>query len=189
MAWCRPGDKPLSEPMMVRLLTHICVTRPQWVKAVAWYSHQAMIVSNKQVMTKSFFSKLIKTYSPIASLWGWDMVCLWKIRNSDLWFIFSLLCCNLPCWLTLDFDIMRPKNIMETNFESVISEHMLRINFMSTSCEIALWQMQRNNLSTLIQVMAWCHQTTSHCLSQRWPRSISPYGITRPQWVNLNPEM
>ena len=32
MAWCRPGDKPLSEPMMVRLLTHICVTRPQWVK-------------------------------------------------------------------------------------------------------------------------------------------------------------
>ena len=32
MAWCRPGDKPLSEPMMVYLLTHICVTRPQWVK-------------------------------------------------------------------------------------------------------------------------------------------------------------
>ena len=31
MAWCRPGDKPLSEPMMVRLPTHICVTRPQWV--------------------------------------------------------------------------------------------------------------------------------------------------------------
>ena len=32
MAWRRPGaDKPLSEPMMVILLTHICVTRPQWV--------------------------------------------------------------------------------------------------------------------------------------------------------------
>ena len=31
MAWRRPGDKPLSETMMVRLLTHICVTRPQWV--------------------------------------------------------------------------------------------------------------------------------------------------------------
>ena len=28
MAWCRPGDKPLSEPMMVRLPTHVCVTRP-----------------------------------------------------------------------------------------------------------------------------------------------------------------
>ena len=32
MAWRRPGDKPLSEPMMVSSLTHICVTRPQWVK-------------------------------------------------------------------------------------------------------------------------------------------------------------
>ena len=31
MAWRRPGDKPLSEPMMVSLPTHICVTRPQWV--------------------------------------------------------------------------------------------------------------------------------------------------------------
>ena len=33
MAWRRSGDKPLSEPMLVSLPTHICVTRPQWVKA------------------------------------------------------------------------------------------------------------------------------------------------------------
>ena len=32
MAWRRPGDKPLSEPKMVRMSTNICVTRPQWVK-------------------------------------------------------------------------------------------------------------------------------------------------------------
>ena len=31
MAWCRPGDKPLSEPMMVSLLRHLCVTRYHWV--------------------------------------------------------------------------------------------------------------------------------------------------------------
>ena len=31
MACRRPGDKPLSEPIMVSLLTHICVTRPQLV--------------------------------------------------------------------------------------------------------------------------------------------------------------
>ena len=35
MAWRRSGDKPLSEPMMVSLLTHICVTRSQWVKLKA----------------------------------------------------------------------------------------------------------------------------------------------------------
>ena len=32
MAWRQPGDKPLSEPMMIRLPTHRCVARPQWVK-------------------------------------------------------------------------------------------------------------------------------------------------------------
>ena len=31
MAWRRSGDKPLSEPMMVNLLTHVWVTQPQWV--------------------------------------------------------------------------------------------------------------------------------------------------------------
>ena len=40
--------------------------------------------------------------------------------------------------------------------------------------------------STLVQVMAWCHQATSHYLSQCWLRSMSPYGIAGPQWVNIN---
>ena len=35
MAWRRPGDKPLSEPIMVCSLTHICVTRPQWVNKLS----------------------------------------------------------------------------------------------------------------------------------------------------------
>ena len=39
MAWRRPGDKPLSEPMMIGLLMHICVTRSQWVKTpnMSWH--------------------------------------------------------------------------------------------------------------------------------------------------------
>ena len=36
MAWRRPCDKPLSEPRMVNILTHICVTQPQWVKMFRW---------------------------------------------------------------------------------------------------------------------------------------------------------
>ena len=47
MAWCRPGDKALSEPIMVSLMTHICVTRPQWLKHViplpskTWFRSQS----------------------------------------------------------------------------------------------------------------------------------------------------
>ena len=32
MNWRRPGDKPLSEAMMISLLTHLCVTRSQWIR-------------------------------------------------------------------------------------------------------------------------------------------------------------
>ena len=43
MAWRRSGDKPSSEPMMVSLPTHICVTRPQWVNKYK-INHLVMIV-------------------------------------------------------------------------------------------------------------------------------------------------
>ena len=39
MAWRQPGNKPLSEPMVVSLLTHIYVTQPQWVKWIKTYRH------------------------------------------------------------------------------------------------------------------------------------------------------
>ena len=43
--------------------------------------------------------------------------------------------------------------------------------------------------STLVQVVAWCRQATSHHLSQRWLSSLSPYGVARPQWVNPIPHL
>ena len=45
-------------------------------------------------------------------------------------------------------------------------------------------QHRTSEKSTLVQVMAWCHQATSHYLNQCWTRSPTPYGITGPQWVN-----
>ena len=60
---------------------------------------------------------------------------------------------------------------------------------MSTSCEIGLMWVPQNTLddkSALGHVMAWCCQAPSHYLSQSWPRSVSPYGLTKPQWVKKN---
>ena len=46
MAWRRPGDKPLSEPMMVSLPTHKCVARPQWVKKVTFRLSQLYLTNH-----------------------------------------------------------------------------------------------------------------------------------------------
>ena len=53
---------------------------------------------------------------------------------------------------------------------------------------IALRWMQKNltnEKSTLVQVMAWCRQATSHYLNQCWLRSTSPSSVTGSQWVNV----
>ena len=37
MYWCRSGDKPLSDPMMFSLLTHLCVIPHEWDNDEACY--------------------------------------------------------------------------------------------------------------------------------------------------------
>ena len=70
MTWRRPGDKPLSEPMMVSLPTHICVARPQWVKfslqhAVRYYTFEITTTFPRGQWVKIIWSaKLISV--PIA---------------------------------------------------------------------------------------------------------------------------
>ena len=58
MTWRRPGDKPLSEPMMVILLMHICTSRHQWFKwgSAAWCSNLTQYsLSKKAVLCRQHF--------------------------------------------------------------------------------------------------------------------------------------
>ena len=78
---------------------------------------------------------------------------------------------------------------LKWNISWGIFKSNLVINGLGVSREIALRSMSQDltdDKSTLVQVMAWCRQATSHYLSQCWPRSMSPYGVTRPQWVILH---
>ena len=75
----------------------------------------------------------------------------------------------------------------KNKFRKVIFPLVLVIDGWSISCKIVLKWMPMDltdGKSTLVQVMAWCRQATSHYPSQCWPRSLSPYDVTRPQWVN-----
>ena len=75
----------------------------------------------------------------------------------------------------------------EWNFRYLIFQIISVIDGWVITCELALrWMLLdiTDDKSTLVQVMAWCHQATSHYLSQCWPRSLSPYGVTRPKWIN-----
>ena len=72
------------------------------------------------------------------------------------------------------------------HFKTAIFNLVILIVIFTSSKDNALRWMPRDltdDKSRLVQVMAWCRQATSHYLSQCWPRSLSPYGVTRPQWV------
>ena len=74
----------------------------------------------------------------------------------------------------------------ERNFRHVNCKWILVINGWYISCENAMiWMFLdfTDVQSTLVQVMVWCQQATSHHLSQCWPKSMSQSGVTRPQWV------
>ena len=73
MAWRRPGDKPLSEAMMVNLPTNICVSRRQWVNII---QHITQWPSKE----------------PLFSLHSWKM-CRYTAELVPFWrlFIFYLL--------------------------------------------------------------------------------------------------
>ena len=79
------------------------------------------------------------------------------------------------------FNSLAPEKL-ELNFRYVICKRISMIDGWGIFCEIALIWMSldfTDDQSTLDQVMAWCRQATSHYLSQCWPRSLSPYGVTR----------
>ena len=52
MAWRRPGDKPLSEPMIVSLPMHICITRPQWVNRLSPEQNGSYFCSLSKIWVK-----------------------------------------------------------------------------------------------------------------------------------------
>ena len=79
------------------------------------------------------------------------------------------------------------------HFVTAIFNLVLLIGIFTSSKDNALRWMPRDLIddkSTLVQVMALCRPATSHYLSQRWHSSMSPYGVTRPEWVyDRNPIM
>ena len=72
MAWRRSGDKPLSEPMMISLPTHICVTRPQWVKN-QYLTHCGLTRSHIVISTSWEVEWLLNKSKTLSSVqyWSW----------------------------------------------------------------------------------------------------------------------
>ena len=94
MAWRRPGDKPLSEPMMGKFGAHICVSRPQWEVARREQSEESR---EQPYMTTSqpymFFSiSPSELYSNMLDWLFWfNCWSSWRKEHVNFYFQSSLL--------------------------------------------------------------------------------------------------
>ena len=106
---------------------------------------------------------------------GQVMGCLYK-RKLTMVLEYSTVKRGVEIHHYVGFNLFAPQRC-GSNFKNIIFKHMLRIMFMSTSCEIALGWMVQNNFddkSTLFQVKGWhiigsaLAQAPNHCLNQCW---------------------
>ena len=91
MAWCWPGDKPLSEAMMITLLTHIYFTRPQRVNA----NHQIVCGSHMtphyQGSSRLQCNRLNRS-SPLSFVcYGLIFACVWSLSYAHLEAITAII--------------------------------------------------------------------------------------------------
>ena len=96
---------------------------------------------------------------------------------------------ELQIWRKLSSRSFNPLAPGRCKLKLVIFKLKSRLNILSISCEITLRWIQQDLIddkSALVQVMAWCHQATSHCLNHCRPRFVLPYGISGPQWVDIS---
>ena len=108
-----------------------------------------------------------------------------KVVHQQFTVMLSCLCIRLSAVKEINsLALGRPG----CHFKTAIFNLISLIGILTLSNDNALrwmpWDLT-DDKSTLVQVMDWCHQATSHYLSQCWPSSMSPYGVTRPQWVKL----
>ena len=101
----------------------------------------------------------------------WKQACTVGFCQSMIWY-------NLTHWPLRDLNVIL----------KIFNLALLIGIFKSYYDNVLRWMAQNlvGDKSTLVQVMAWCHQATGHNLNQCWPRSPMPYGVTRPHWVKNN---
>ena len=137
MAWRRSGEKPLFEPMMVNLLTHICVTRPQWVNVMfpmwtgyvviwsyhaPWWATSSVLVNDVFLCTCMSQSWRVVPFTVTISYVVWDHT-IYKAHSSITLFSQSFNVTN-----TLVIFILSHANLIAEQ-----RRHLSRIDVMKMS--------------------------------------------------------
>ena len=83
MAWHRPSDRQLSEPMVVSSLTHICVSRPQWFNRDLGH----MFIRTRHEFSGSMLQEGLPVSSSLGSNQGSLLLVLIETIVEHIWYV------------------------------------------------------------------------------------------------------
>ena len=179
--WLHSFQRKLRSHWLKFLRRHVTEVRQDPGFLQAYENHDADFVITGGNLVQLFLTKDIE-HCCLRTL----LQCSFFVKYSWFWRLFKkCLSVKKKSWCWLMINSLAPGGF-ENIFQNVFFKLISWIDTLSNSCETVLRRMPQNpsdDKSTLVQVMAWCRQATSHYLSQCCPRSLSPYGVTRPQWV------
>ena len=105
---------------------------------------------------------------PLYNMWG----CVFSVYPFPWWLLREYL----PCLLIISkSEIWTITHCLGLGHEKMV---------FAVCLSIFLSQNTIDRESILVQGIVWCRLASSHLLSQCWPRCMSAYVVTRPQWIN-----
>ena len=137
-----------------------------WQKYLSTWSSIKYFGLQVQVSTKYFWI----SNDQVQVSTKYSIICI-KYQVQVLYLTPTLLVTKVRCMELPDSD----QGDLSCRRAVVLSSFI--IDTLSDSCNIDVRWMPKKGIvdsSALVQAMAWCHQATSHYLSQCWPRYLSP---------------
>ena len=179
----------ISQPSVTKISLKIIFLRFYWVKSTSsrfpginlYKSNRNSFPFLRRMLQASQFRKIPIT-TPHCQLLGLEVLYLWNAlpacpKESITKMLESkwrmLRYWGLTFMYLYSFNSLAPGR-PRCHFKTAIFNLILLTGIFKSSKDNALRWMPRDltdNKSTLVKVMAWCRQATSHYLSQCWPRS------------------
>ena len=164
MAWCPPGDKPLSEPMMVSLLMHICVTWSQWIERNTrpCSIHAAKIMPADLPVMQGAIESAGKVLTQFVKTILWPA---WYIFHRQKWIIQYF--CMTTIWPISVFW----HNETRTKWQP-FCWWQFKMHFLESKVELTKFVPKDLicDKRILVQVMVWCCQAKHHYQNPNLPK-------------------
>ena len=175
MAWCRPGDNPLSEPMMVSLLTHVCITRPQWAKVAP-----VLVMKTCTKRAKLTDTKTTTKYKPfVINLNDWVSQYLACIRVKGVPANYKSCKKATPIWLSNRSLLCFKPGFRNNHFKAVC-------NYLIIGLVSLVWHLSAQNRHRQTELMT--NQCSNTEFSNSW-RLVCQKQVSRRGESNFIPHM